>query len=90
MSRTTGENESSDTNITHSHQLEYYIPVSRISSLSSGEFVGTYEELPVEREVTHQMLLDNFHQIRKDIATLIDSELDRISNTSELRHLLIE
>jgi hypothetical protein len=112
---------STDTNITQSQQLEYSIPVSRISSLSAGEFVGmvadrpeqpielktfccrivndpqalmeeekTYDELPVIREVTQDILLSNFHQIRSDITALINSEMDRISNTPDLKHLLIE
>lgn len=112
---------SSDANITHSQQLEFAIPVSRISSLSAGEFVGmvadrpdqpielktfscrivndpqalieeekTYDELPTIREVTQDMLLTNFHQIRSDIAALIRSEMYRISNTPDLQHLLLE
>ena len=112
---------SSDTNITQSQQLEYSIPVSRIASLSSGEFVGmvadspeqpielktfccrivndptalqkeaaAYEELPIVREITQDILLQNFQQIRDDITHLIRAELQRIENTPELRHLLIE
>ncbi|HEV3413389.1 MAG TPA: conjugal transfer protein MobC [Puia sp.] len=112
---------SSDTNITQSQQLEYSIPVSRIATLSSGEFVGmvadspdqamelkifccrvvndpaalqeeeaAYKELPLVREVTHDILLQNFQQIRDDITGLIRAELQRIENTPELRHLLIE
>jgi hypothetical protein len=112
---------STDTTVTQSGHLEYSIPVSRISSLSSGEFVGmvadrpdqpielktfccrivndpqalseeeaAYKELPVIREVTQQMLLDNFQRVRSEIAALIDAEMQRIKNTPELRHLLIE
>jgi hypothetical protein len=112
---------STDTTVTQSGHLEYSIPVSRISSLSSGEFVGmvadrpdqpielktfccrivndpqalseeeaAYKELPVIREVTQQMLLDNFQRVRSEIAALIDSEMQRIKNSPELRHLLIE
>ena len=112
---------STDTNITQSRHLEQFIPASRISSLSSGEFVGmvadspdqpielkafccrlindpaalaeeakNYKELPVMREVTQQMLMDIFHQVRNDIAELIRSEMDRIANTPALQHLLLE
>ncbi len=111
---------SSDTNITHSGQLEYSIPVSRVSSLSSGEFVGIvadrpdepielktfcsriindpqalaeeekgYEELPIVREVTEEMVMDNFHRVRSDIIALINSEMLRIENSSWLQHLVI-
>ena len=112
---------SADTSINQSQHLEYSIPASRISSLSSGEFVGmvadtpeqpielktfccrivndpdalteeqkSYQELPIIRDVTQDMLMDNFHQIRNDIAQLIDSEITRISNNPLLRYLLIE
>jgi YWFCY protein/TraM recognition site of TraD and TraG len=37
---------SSDTTITHSGHLEYSVPISRISSLSSGEFVGMVADRP--------------------------------------------
>jgi hypothetical protein len=88
-----------------------FIPASRISALSSGEFVGmvadspdqpvelkafccrlvndpaalteetkNYKKLAVIREVTQQMLLDNFHQVRSEVAALIRSEMDRITN----------
>jgi hypothetical protein len=111
---------STDTTVTESGQLEYSIPVSRISSLSSGEFVGmvadrpdqpielktfccrivndpqalaeeeaAYEELPIVREVTQEILLDNFQRIRSEIAALIHSEMQRIESTPELRHLVI-
>jgi hypothetical protein len=111
----------SDTSINQSQHLEYSIPPSRISSLSSGEFVGMvadtpkqpielktfccrivndpvalaeeqkrYQELPIIRDVSQDMLMDNFHRIREDIAQLIDSEITRISNNPLLRHLLIE
>jgi hypothetical protein len=49
-----------------------------------------YQELPTILEVSQGMLTDNFQQIRKDIALLIDSERNRISNNPLLRHLLIE
>jgi hypothetical protein len=112
---------SSDTNITQSQHLEYSIPVSRIASFSSGEFVGmvadspdqpielktfccrlvndptalqeeeaAYKELPVVREITQDTLLKNFQQIRDDITCLIRAEWQRIENTPDLRHLLIE
>lgn len=39
----------SDTSITKSKQLEFAIPVSKISSLSSGEFVGMVADNPEEK-----------------------------------------
>ena len=50
---------------------------------------ATYEELPMVREVTREMLLDNFQRVRGEVAALIHSEMQRIESTPELRHLLI-
>jgi hypothetical protein len=36
----------SDLNVTQSAQLEHSLPISRISSLSSGEFVGMVADMP--------------------------------------------
>lgn len=46
----------SDTSISKSTQLEYAIPASRISTLSSGEFVGSVADNPNEK-----IELKNFH-----------------------------
>jgi hypothetical protein len=46
----------SDTSISKSTQLEYAIPASRISTLSSGEFVGSVADNPTEK-----IELKNFH-----------------------------
>jgi hypothetical protein len=51
---------------------------------------AAYEELPVVHEITKDILLENFQQIRDDITRLIRAELQRIENTPELRRLLIE
>ena len=40
---------STDTTITHMKQLEMVIPINRISSLSSGEFVGMVADNPTEK-----------------------------------------
>jgi hypothetical protein len=47
---------SNDTSVSKSTQLEYAIPASRISSLSSGEFVGSVADNPTEK-----IELKNFH-----------------------------
>lgn len=47
---------SNDTSISRSTQLEYAIPASRISTLSSGEFVGSVADNPTEK-----IALKNFH-----------------------------
>ena len=49
-----------------------------------------YEDLPVVREVSDKILLDNFHRIRNEIGALVNAEMRRIENSSWLRHLIIE
>jgi hypothetical protein len=50
---------------------------------------ATFQPLPVVRKVTEEMLEENFRWIRADIAALVQSEIDRISSSPELRHLQI-
>jgi hypothetical protein len=116
--RETLTSTNTDLHISRSLQLEPFIPESRISSLSSGEFVGmvadnpnqpielkafccrlvndpaallreeaTYQDLPVIANPTPESLLENFHRIRTDIETLIESEMARIRATPTLSHL---
>jgi hypothetical protein len=97
---------SQDTSISKSTQLDFAVPASKISTLSSGEFVGMvaddpdnkidlkvfhnqiindhqaikeeedhYQELPVIRNVTEEMVMKNFLQIKKDIERLLEIEL---------------
>jgi YWFCY protein/Type IV secretory system Conjugative DNA transfer len=112
---------SADLHTTQSQQLEYSIPMSRIASLSAGEFVGmvadtpeqpvdlkgfccrvindpealareeaAFVELPVVRQVTQEMLMEHFMQVRQEIGELVEKEMERIDRTPELRHLVIE
>jgi TusA-related sulfurtransferase len=110
-----------DTNITNSKQLEMAIPVSKIASLSSGEFVGLvadnpdqkidlkafcaevvndhkrlneesskFNELPEISKVTQNNVLECYLQIKKDILTIIESELGRMMDTPELNSIIIK
>jgi hypothetical protein len=110
-----------DTSITKSKQLELAIPVSKIASLSSGEFVGmvaddpqqkielkafcaevindhealtkeqnSYQEIPQFARVEHNDVLTNYLQIKKDVAMLVQTELERMMDTPELSDLIIK
>jgi hypothetical protein len=94
--------------------------VSRIASLSTGEFVGMVADLadqPIEQKmfccrvkmdtaaaqaeedeylplpdvtkVTPEMLEKQYRQVKADIKNLIRSEINRISNSPDLQHLII-
>lgn len=109
-----------DTSISRSKQLDLAIPQSKISSLSSGEFVGmvadnpdekielktfcceiqndhralaeeqaTYKDLPKISNVTQKEILENYLQIKKDVADIIHSEMERMLDTPELSDLII-
>ncbi|HVU97759.1 MAG TPA: type IV secretory system conjugative DNA transfer family protein [Puia sp.] len=100
---------SQDTSVSLSTQLEAALQPSRISNLSSGEFVGAvaddplqkielkafhcqilndyaairteesaYQELPVIRNITPEVIQENYFQIKQDIKSLIDSEMAKI------------
>jgi hypothetical protein len=111
---------SSDTSISKSQQLESAVPTSKISALSSGEFVGmvaddptnkialkafhceiqndhdalrkeeeSYLPIPKIREVNQEMIQRNYIQIKQDIRTIVDSEIERLSNDPALVSLII-
>lgn len=73
---------SADTSVSHSTQLESAIPPSKISALSSGEFVGMVADDPTEK-----IELKAFHcQILNDHEAL-KNELDRYKEIPVVRKL---
>ncbi|QEM12363.1 conjugal transfer protein MobC [Mucilaginibacter rubeus] len=96
---------SQDTSVSRSTQLDFAVPAAKISTLSSGQFVGMvaddpqnkielkvfhneiindheaikneeqdYEELPLIKEVTEEMVRKNFLQIKLDIENILKAE----------------
>jgi hypothetical protein len=109
-----------DTSITKSKQLELAIPVNRISSLSSGEFVGMvsdnpdqkielkafcaeiindhealnreqagYKKLPVFSKVEPSDVLKSYLQVKKDVAMIVQTEIERMLDTPEMTEMII-
>jgi hypothetical protein len=109
-----------DTSITKSKQLESAIPVSKIASLSSGEFVGmvadnpdqkialkafcaeiindhkalarehtNFKDLPIFSKVEAADVKSCFLTIKKDVADIVQTELERMMDTPELNGLMI-
>lgn len=105
---------SSDTSISKSTQMESAIPASKISTLSSGEFVGivadspnqkislkmfhgeiqnnheliaqeeaAYVPLPIIRKITPMDMQENYHKIKKDVATIVSDELKKLEKIEE-------
>ena len=81
---------SSDTFVSRSTQLDYAIPASKISSLSSGEFVGMVADNPdskIELKVFHSEIQNDHEAIRQEEAVYqeipkirtIDSEIVQIN-----------
>ena len=69
--RTSLSINSSDTSISKSTQLEYAIPASKISSLSSGQFVGIVADNPDEKiklKIFHSEIQNNHNVIAKEEA----------------------
>ena len=60
---------SSDTSISRSRQLEYAVPPSKISTLSSGEFVGMTADNPdcrIELKTFHCEIINDHEKIKKE------------------------
>lgn len=112
---------SSDVSISRSRQLESAVPPSRISALSSGEFVGVvaddphckidlkafhcrilnehrvldqqiqnYKNIPMVRQITTEIIQENYLQIKREIQDIISSEMDRLISHPELSGLIIK
>jgi hypothetical protein len=110
-----------DTSITKSKQLELAIPVNKISSLSSGEFVGmvadnpdekielksfcaeiindhdalnseytSYKELPSFSKVEPSDILKSYLQVKKDVAMIVQTEIERMLDTPEFTEMIIK
>ncbi|GGA93158.1 hypothetical protein GCM10011511_15720 [Puia dinghuensis] len=49
---------------------------------------AAYEALPVIRNITPDMVQQNYLGIKCDIRSLVDSEMHKIKNSEQYRHLL--
>ncbi|WP_413670087.1 conjugal transfer protein MobC [Mucilaginibacter sp. Mucisp86] len=112
---------SQDTSVSRSTQLDAAIPASRISSLSSGEFVGAvaddpdqkielktfhceiindhdalrketaeYQAIPKIRNCPQVEIDANYLQIKKEVAAIVATEMERIYDSPSLAHLLVK
>lgn len=66
---------SGDTSISRSKQLEYAVPPSKISSLSSGEFVGMVADNPdckIELKTFHSEIINDHQAIKKEEEDYVD------------------
>jgi hypothetical protein len=83
---------SGDTSISHSKQLESTVPPSKISSLSSGEFVGMVADDPnckIELKTFHCEIVNDHEGLKKEEANYKDIEIIRkIDNTTVQRNFL--
>jgi hypothetical protein len=73
----------SDTSISKSKQLEAAVPASRISSLSSGEFVGLVADNPdekIELKAFHCEIINDHEGIKKEIGAYKTLPVIRVIN----------
>ncbi len=64
-----------DTSVSHSVGLDYAVPASKISSLSSGEFVGMIADEPgqkIKLKMFHSEILNNKQQLDRETAGFTD------------------
>ncbi|WP_409415746.1 conjugal transfer protein MobC [Flavobacterium sp. PS2] len=83
---------SSDTSISRSKQLESAIPVSKISSLSSGEFVGMVADDPdckIKLKIFHSEIINDHLALKKEQDNYKDIPIIRkVDNTMVKRNYL--
>lgn len=73
----------SDTSISRSKQLEAAVPASRISSLSSGEFVGLVADNPeekIELKAFHSEIINDHEAIKRETKAYKELPLLRVIN----------
>lgn len=76
---------SGDTSISRSKQLEAAIPPSKISGLSSGEFVGMVADSPdcrIDLKAFHCEIINDHQALKKEEQNYQDIEVIRKLNTS--------
>lgn len=71
-----------DTSVSKSMQLDYAVPASKISALSSGEFVGMVSDDPNEK-----IKLKKFHAKVINNTDAINAEMTNFQNIPEVREL---
>ena len=83
---------SADTSISRSKQLESAVPTSKISSLSSGEFVGTVADDPdckIELKTFHSEIINDHESLKKEQDTYLDiAPVRKIDNAMVQRNYL--
>lgn len=83
---------SADTSISRSKQLESAVPASKISSLSSGEFVGIVADNPdckIELKTFHSEIINDHDSLKKEQEVYVDiAPIRKIDNTMVQRNYL--
>ncbi len=84
----------SDTSISRSKQLDAAVPPSKISSLSSGEFVGAVADDPkevIEQKLFHATILNKHESLKKETDQFVDipSAGQHSSGAMQLNYLQI-
>jgi hypothetical protein len=73
-----------DTSISHSKQLDNAIPASKIAALSSGEFVGTVADGPLEKikfKMFHAEIINDADKLNEEISQYKDIPV--VSNVTQ-------
>lgn len=79
---------SSDTSVSHSTQLDSAVPPSRIASLSSGEFVGTVSDDPlqkIELKSFHAEIINDHDAIKREEDSYKEIPVIRIVTPFEIQ-----
>lgn len=80
---------STDTSVSKSTQLDFAIPASKISSLSSGEFVGMVSDEPLNKidlKVFHNEIQNNHEALKREEESYRDIPRIRNVHPGEIEH----
>ncbi|MBE7171485.1 MAG: YWFCY domain-containing protein [Williamsia sp.] len=87
--RSSFSTNSADTSVSHSKQLESAIPPSRISTLSSGEFVGLVADDPNEKitlKTFHSEIINNHEALKKEQESYKEIPVIRLLDNMMVQH----
>ena len=78
-----------DTSVNRSVQLEYAVPASKISALSSGEFVGMVADDPnnkIKLKAFHSEIINDTQKLNRENRNFLEIPLKNTITSQEVQH----
>ena len=87
--KTTVSVNSSDTSINQTEVSEEAVTPATLAQLSSGEFIGVVQPLPIITPVTTQTIKENFSRIGREIEEIVAQEMKRFLGDPGLKKYIV-